>query len=144
MIDGLKHTLTGQELRAMLDEGIERQQPSADRWKHEQQRNPEDETDEDPCLPEHMCENECERHEWRAEVLEFIRDHIDPSEVYRLGSADLEFGELLPPKPGWVEQQEYEERTSIGFNLERLTKEMGHLPSALAHIGHANDEDDDD
>ena len=54
----------------------------------------------------------------------------------------LEFGELLPPKPGWIEQQEYEERTSIGFNLERLTKEMGYLPSALASFAHARDDDD--
>ncbi len=140
MIDGLKLTLTGEELRALLNERIASHERSADRWKHEQERKPEDQTEDEPLLPEHMCENECERHEWRAEVLEFIRDHVDPSEVYRLGAADLEFGELLPAKPGWVEQDEYEQRTSIGFNLERLTKEMGYLPSAIRSIAHARDD----
>ena len=42
---------------------------------------------------------------------EFIRDRVEPAEVYRLGKPDLDFGELLPEKPGWLEQQEYEERT---------------------------------
>jgi hypothetical protein len=38
-----------------------------------------------------------------------------------LGEADLQFSELLPEKPGWLEQEEYEERTSVGFHLERLS-----------------------
>ena len=50
-------------------------------------------------LPEHMCTSEAERHEWRADVLGFIRDHIDASEMYQLGEADLAFGELLPEEP---------------------------------------------
>jgi hypothetical protein len=37
------------------------------------------------------------------------------------------FGELLPEKPTWMEQQDYEERTSVGFHLERLTKGIGDL-----------------
>ena len=72
-------------------------------------------------------EHEEQRHVWRAEVLEFIRDHIDPQETYRLSADDLEFGELLPSKPGSVEQQDYEERTAIGFHLERLVKNLGEL-----------------
>jgi hypothetical protein len=40
--------------------------------------------------------------EWQAEVLAFLRDHIEPEEVYRLGKGDLEFGDLLPEKPGWM------------------------------------------
>jgi hypothetical protein len=44
------------------------------------------------------------------------------TEVYRLGERDLQFGELLPRKPGGVEQEEYEERNRVGFALERLTK----------------------
>jgi hypothetical protein len=32
------------------------------------------------------------------------------------------FGELLPEKPGWLEEEEYEERTGVGFHLERLTR----------------------
>ena len=78
-----------------------------------------------------MCNNESERRAWRAKVLSFIRDYIDANQTYRLGPADVEFGELLPAKPGWVEQQEYEERTSVGFNLERLTKAFEGLPYAL-------------
>jgi hypothetical protein len=50
-----------------------------------------------------------------------------------LGDADLAFTELLPEKPGWLEQQEYEERTSVGFHLGRLTKHMGEVaPAAYA------------
>ena len=66
-------------------------------------------------------------------VLEFIRDRIESAEVHRLGEADLRFGELLPEKPGWLEQEEYEERTSVGFHLERLSKKVGEvLPRELA------------
>jgi hypothetical protein len=72
--------------------------------------------------PDHICENEAERHEGRVEVLEFIRDHIEVGETYRLRDADLAFAELLPSKPGWLEQEEYEERTRVGFQLERLAK----------------------
>ena len=56
-----------------------------------------------------------------------IRDHVESAEVYRLGEADLAFGDLLPVKPEWMDQQEYEERTSIGFHLGRLTKRLGEL-----------------
>ena len=37
----------------------------------------------------------------------FIRDHICPSETYRLNEKDLAFGELLREKPGWMQQDEY-------------------------------------
>jgi hypothetical protein len=130
MIDGLKLTITGEELRSLLERQIESHERSADRWKREQERNPEEATDEEPMLPEHMCATEAERHEWRADVLEFMREHIDVREIYRLGEDDLTFGELLPEKPGWLEQQEYEERTAISFQLERLTKTVGQLSSA--------------
>jgi hypothetical protein len=36
--------------------------------------------------------------------------------VYRLGEADLAFAELLPEKPSWMEQEEDEERISIGLH----------------------------
>ena len=42
--------------------------------------------------------------------------------TYSYGADDLAFGELLPDKPGWFDQEEYEERTKVGFQLERLTK----------------------
>jgi hypothetical protein len=100
----------------------------AERWKREQARTREQATEDEPLLPDHICANEAERHEWRAEVLGFIRNHIDSIEMYRLGEADLAFGELLPEKPGWLEQDDYEERTRVGFSLERLAKRIGELP----------------
>ena len=33
---------------------------------------------------------------------------VPSAELYRLGEGDLAFGELLPEKPGWMEQEEYE------------------------------------
>jgi hypothetical protein len=96
MIDGLKLTITGEELRSLLERRIDDHLRTADGWKREQERTPEQATDDEPLLPDHMCANEAERHEWRAEVLEFLRDHIDAKETYRLGEDDLAFGELLP------------------------------------------------
>ena len=89
-----------------------------------------------------MCANEQERHEWRRDVLAFIRDHIDASKTYRLRDADLAFGELLPQKPGWMEQDEYEREISIGFNLERLTKEIARAVPAMTRAGSRPDRDE--
>ena len=125
MIDGLRLTIPGEELRRLLEERIEDHRHRAEDWKREQARTPEEQTEESPLLPEQMCENEAERHEWRADVLVFIREHIEGGEIYRLGEADLEFAELLPAKPGAVEQAEFEERNAVGFNLERLVKKVG-------------------
>jgi hypothetical protein len=122
VIDGFKLTLTGTEIRELIAERIECHRASIQHWNRELARTPEEQTDEAPLLPAHMCENEAERHEWRIEVLEFMSDHIDTAATYRLADRDLEFGELLPEKPGWVAQDEYEERTGIRFNLERLAK----------------------
>lgn len=124
-IDGLKLTIAGERVRQLLERQIESRRACAARWKRELARTPAEQTEDEPLLPDHMCENEAERYEWRAEVLEFIREHIDATEVYRLGEADLTFGELLPDQPGWLEQADYEERTAVGFNLERLVKKVG-------------------
>ena len=132
-IDGLKLKFTGNELRELLEERMQYHERCAERWKHEQARTPEDQTEDAPLLPDHMCANEQERHEWRRDVLAFIRDHIDASKTYRLRDADLAFGELLPPMPGWMEQDEYEKEQRVGFNLERLTKEIGRVVPALAY-----------
>lgn len=99
MIDGLKVMVTGDELQTLLAQRMEQHQRCAERWRHQRDRRPEEQTDEQPGLPEHMCAYEAERHEWRADILGFIRDHIDASEVYRLGEADLAFGELLAEGP---------------------------------------------
>jgi hypothetical protein len=126
-VDGLKLTFRGEELRQYLDERIQVHHARADRWQAELERTPEDQTEEQPLLPSHMCENEAEEETWRAETLTFIREHLEPTAVYRVGEEDLAFAELLPEKPGWLQQQEYEERTSVGFQLERLTKRLGAL-----------------
>jgi len=138
-IDGLKLTMPGQELRSLLEQRIDVHQRRAEGWKREEARTPEEQTDEEPLLPEHMCANEAERHTWRASVLGFIRDHVDAAGTYRLGEADLAFGEVLPEQPGWMEQQEYEERTNVGFQLERLTKSVGGLvPREFAFLHRTN------
>ena len=120
LIDGLKLTIPGAELRKLLEEGAERHDRRMEHWKHEAAR--ENDTEENPCWPTHICENEAERHEWRADVLRFVRDYIEDSATYRVGREDLDFAELLPDKPGSLEQSDYEERTKIGFSLERLVK----------------------
>jgi hypothetical protein len=137
VIDGLKLKFTGNELRELLERRMQYHERCAERWKNEQARTPEDQTEDAPLLPDHMCANEQERHEWHCDVLAFIRDHIDPSRIYRLCDSDLAFGELLPQKPGWMEQDEYERDISVGFNLERLTKEIGRaIPTFTRAGGH--------
>ena len=122
MITGLMVTMTGEELRRLIGDRVAEHRRTVRHWRREMARTSDQQTEDEPLLPEHMCEYEAERFEWRAEVLEFLRDHLEPSEVYRLGESDLVFGELLPPKPGQMEQEEYEERTRVGFELGRLAK----------------------
>jgi hypothetical protein len=74
-----------------------------------------------------MCTNEAERHASRAEVIQVIRDHVEPAETYRLDGADLEFGELLPRAPEWLAQDEYEDRNRLGFSLDRMAKAVDGL-----------------
>jgi hypothetical protein len=151
MIDGLKVTLTGEELRARLDERVKDHEREAEWYKRratsrsreDHQDDDDDEDDDQVVLPEHMCDFERELHEWRAEVLAYLRDHLDASEVYRLGEADLEFGELLPEKPGCVEQEEFERETGPQLAIERLAKEVRKLTFggyAVASRGRGTDE----
>jgi hypothetical protein len=122
--DGLRVTMTGEKVHALLQQRIQQHQRWADRWRREEVRSPEDQTEDEPLLPQHMCANEAERHEWRAAILEFISEHLDVAATYLLSEADLTFGEILPEKPGWLEQEEYEERTSVGFQLEQLRRRL--------------------
>ena len=142
-IDGLKLTMDGRKIRAILDERIASHRRRAESWAREAARTPAEETEEAPLLPEQMCENEAARHNWRIDTLCFVRDHVDDDVNYLLSPSDLEFAELLPEKPGWLAQQEYEERTGIAFNLERLTKRLGECVPVLyrslaAHTEEAN------
>jgi hypothetical protein len=124
-IDDLKLAFSGVELHELLDERIESHTASATWWRREAARTPEEQTEDEPLLPEEMCKNEAERHEWRVEVLSFIRSHTDQYDEYRIGASDLEFAELLPPRPSSVEQNEFEERNRAGFSLERIAKQIG-------------------
>ena len=127
-IDGLKLTMGGYEIHRLLDERIRAHQRRAAHWKTEQARATSDSTE--APLPEQMCWNEAERHEWRAASLRFLRDHLEVEAVYRLAEVDLDFGELLPEKPDSLEQDEYEARTGLVFELERLTKDARQAGSA--------------
>jgi hypothetical protein len=131
MIDGLKMTLTGEELRKLLDTRAAERRRAAARWQSEQERAPETATEDAPLLPDHLCENEAQRLEWRADVLTFLRDHLDPSEIYRLDLSDLETAELLPLKPEWLVQDEFEESTRVGFSLERIAKRVCSSPEII-------------
>ena len=51
---------------------------------------------EDPLMPEHMIEHEMREHREQAGVLEMLRDHLVPGEVYELGEMDLRFADLVP------------------------------------------------
>ena len=130
MIEGLTLTFSGEELRRLLDARIEHHGACAERWAREKTRTSGDQTEDAPLLPEHMCDNEAERHVWRIDVLQFIRDHLEPAETYRIGAADLECGELLPARPEWLAQDDYEERTRIAFALERMVKSVDRLATA--------------
>ena len=66
MIDGLRLTFKGKELRRLLDEKIVGHKRCAKRWRDGLGRTPEQQTEEEPLLPDEMCENEAERHEWNA------------------------------------------------------------------------------
>src|SRR5688572_33451182 len=99
MIEGLRLTMTGEEVRTLIERRAAEHRAKAEHWRGEAARTPDDQTPDIPLLPEHICENEAARSEWRAERLSFLRDHLDPSEVYRLGEVDLEFAELVPEPP---------------------------------------------
>lgn len=137
MIDGLKLTMTGEELRKRLDERIKDHERRVRWYRDEAKREPDPKDEYDFVMPEHMCEYEQELHGWRAKVLGYIREHIEGGEVYRLGAADLEFGEILPEQPGLVAQEEYEREERVGFSLERIAKELGHSSFGGAAIAEA-------
>ena len=122
MIDGLKLTMTGAKIQQLLDERIESHGRCIERWTREAARTPADQTEDEPLLPTHICENEAERLEWEIGVLAFIREHLEPGETYHLGEADLKFGQLLPDKPGWLEQHDYEQENAVRFGLEQIEK----------------------
>jgi hypothetical protein len=133
-IDGLKLTLTGEEIRNVIEQRAAEHQRLAAHWNGEAARTLEDQTEERPLFPQHMCENEAERHEWRTEFLRFLRDHVDPCEVYRLGECDLEFAELLPAPPAGLEQDDYEQRTREQLDLGPFARRICDSPEIVQVI----------
>jgi len=93
VIDGLKVTMTGIELRRKLDERIQSHAKTAARYaKLLKEPNPGDQA----SMPQHLMEGEIERAHDQIETLTLLRDYIATDEVYRLGELDLRFADLLP------------------------------------------------
>jgi hypothetical protein len=107
VIDGLKLRMSGVELRDLLTDATKARLRLADHWKREAARAPAETPKKDRSqLPGRICEKEAERQEWRAEMLNFLKNHVDASATYWLGREDLEFGDLLPEEPDWLEEDE--------------------------------------
>jgi hypothetical protein len=107
IVDGLKLTMTGVELRTLLVDAAKARVRLADHWKREAARAPDERKPGSKSpLPGRICEKEAERQEWRAEMLNFMKNHLDPSATYWLGREDLAFGDLLPEEPDWLEEDE--------------------------------------
>src|SRR3954452_4791129 len=100
MIEGLKLTITGEEIRKRLAERIKHHQHLVAHYKREATRELDPNDEYDFVMPEHMCEYEQELHVGHAGGLTYPRTHMEGAEIYRLVPADLAFGELLPQKPG--------------------------------------------
>ena len=93
VIDGLKVTMSGSELRAKLEERIESHARQAAHWAKLRDEPP---SEEGVCIPEHLVQHGIERAHDQVETLTFLRDHIIETETYRLGEYDLRFADLLP------------------------------------------------
>jgi len=105
VVDGLRLTITGGELRRLLDDRIAEHERSAAYWKRELIRAAGEQADEGAGQNEETFANEAVRHEWRIDVLAFIRDHVEPLHTYCIDRSDLIFAELLPMKPWFVEKE---------------------------------------
>lgn len=131
MIDGLKVTLTGEALRKLLATRVAERRAAAAHWQNECERTAQTETAETPLLPEHMSANEADRQAWHAEVLTFLRDHLDASEIYRLDVSDLEYAELLPRKPEWIEQDELEKSARVSLGRGWIARRVCNSPEII-------------
>ena len=58
MIDGLRLTISGEELRRLFEHRIEHHERCVKHWKREQARTPEEQTEDEPLLPEQICGHE--------------------------------------------------------------------------------------
>jgi hypothetical protein len=94
MIDGLKVRMTSAELAVRLSERIEWHQRAAAECEAEWRRPGTGR--EDTLVPEPMLEHEMREHREQAGVLQMLRDHLVPDEVYQLSEMDLRFADLVP------------------------------------------------
>jgi hypothetical protein len=92
VIDGLKVTMSGEELKEKLDERIESYARQAAHWARQLETPGAD----GQAVPAHMVQHQIERAHDQVETLTFLRDHIVGDETYRLGEYDLRFADLLP------------------------------------------------
>lgn len=95
MIEGLKLTMSGSELRRRLDARVRWHEKRRDEFEHA--LIPSDDPESMAAqLPDHIIEHMRDDHASRADVLALIHDHVLESETYRLGESDLMFAELIP------------------------------------------------
>jgi hypothetical protein len=93
MIEGLKVQMTTEALRARLAERIAWHRRAAAEFEAEWRRP---EAERDDLMPEHMLEHEVREHREQAGMLEMLRDHLVPGEIYQLGEMDLRLADLVP------------------------------------------------
>lgn len=95
MIDGLKLTMSGGELRQRLGDRIRWHEGRRDEF--ERALTPSDDPESMAAqLPDHIVEQLRDDHDLRAGVLTLIHDHVLETETYRLGEDDLIFGGMIP------------------------------------------------
>ena len=99
MIHGLRLMMRGEELREHASEQIGRLEAAVKQYQKDLEMDPKDQTDEHPCLPEHILESMIDECEKRIRALALIRDHVVADEQYLLDQQDLQFAEMLPPTP---------------------------------------------
>ena len=99
MIDGLKLTMTGGQLRSSLESRTRWYQSEVDRMS-QLLKTPGRSFEEGRCA-DRVLEDEIGRAQRRIDVLTFVREYILADEVYQLGEFDLRFADLLPDDDGW-------------------------------------------
>lgn len=99
MIDGLKLTMPGDVLKAKVANRIRQIEAAVERYRADLKMDPKDQTDDHPCLPEHILKDEIDERLDRIAALTLIYDHVSSGETYLLDKSDLQFAEILPPPP---------------------------------------------
>jgi hypothetical protein len=99
VIDGLKLTMTGGQLRSSLESRMRWHQSEVDRMS-QLLKTPGRSFEEGRCA-DRVLEDEIGRAQRRIDVLTFVREYILADEVYQLGEFDLRFADLLPDDDGW-------------------------------------------